>query len=80
MFQFLGQIQLFGFGFEQPDWVKCRGQILQMKEHKALYQLIGTKFGGNGILTFALPDLRDASPTPGMEYYISLKGVYPSRN
>jgi microcystin-dependent protein len=43
-------------------WLLCEGQVLQINQHSALYSLIGSGFGGDGVTTFALPDLRGAAP------------------
>ena len=77
---FLGQIQLFPYGFAPIDWLPCSGQILQISTNQALYSLLGTTFGGNGQTTFGLPDLRNAALGPYNQYYIALSGIYPSRN
>jgi microcystin-dependent protein len=55
---FIGQIQTFGFGFEPAGWARCNGQLLSIAEYTALFALIGTTYGGDGQITFALPDLR----------------------
>jgi microcystin-dependent protein len=59
---FLGQIEIFGFGFAPKNWVQCRGQILPINQYQALFSLLGTTFGGNGVTTFALPDLQGRVP------------------
>ena len=46
---FLGQIELFPYGFVPMGWLLCNGQILQIQQYSALFSLIGNKFGGNGI-------------------------------
>jgi microcystin-dependent protein len=55
---YLGQIELFGFGYAPEGWAQCNGQLLPINQNQALFALIGTYFGGNGTTTFALPDLR----------------------
>jgi len=55
---FIGQIEIFGFGFAPRGWAMCNGQLLAINQNQALFSLLGTQFGGNGIQTFALPDLR----------------------
>ncbi len=55
---FIGQLQLFAFGFVPRGWMRCEGQILQISQNQALFALLGTTFGGNGTTTFGLPDLR----------------------
>ena len=76
---FLGDIQLFPYNFTPKFWAKCTGQIIQITNNQALYSLIGTNYGGDGISTFGLPNLQGAEPMPGMEYYIALQGDYPPR-
>jgi microcystin-dependent protein len=65
---FVGQIEAFGFGFAPKNWAYCRGQLLSINQNQALFALLGTAYGGNGVTTFALPDLRSRLPmgfTPG---------------
>ena len=59
---FVGEIQLFGFGFAPKGWALCNGQLLSITQNTALFALLGTTFGGNGVSTFALPDLRSKLP------------------
>lgn len=59
---FLGQIEIFGFNFPPKRWVACNGQLLSIQQNQALFSLLGTTFGGNGVTTFALPDLRGRVP------------------
>lgn len=76
----LGQIQLFPFGFEMYGWSTCKGQTLNVTQNQALFSLIAYTFGGNGSTTFMLPNLTNASPVPGMQYYIATQGIYPQRS
>lgn len=79
---FLGEIRMFGGDFAPRGWARCHGQLLPIAEHAPLYSLIGTTYGGDGVETFALPDLRqDATPTAAfpVTFIIALAGVYPSR-
>jgi microcystin-dependent protein len=73
----VGQISLFPYSFAPYGWAECNGQLLPCSENPFLYALIGNRFGGNGSTTFALPDLRTASPLPNAKYYISLDGMFP---
>ena len=57
----------------------CNGQILSISQYSPLFALLGTKFGGDGSTTFALPDLRDVAPN-GLTYSIVIEGVFPSRD
>lgn len=71
---FLGQINLFGCNYAPVNWALAEGQILSIAQNTALFSLLGTNFGGNGINTFALPDLRGRVPIgfgqgPGLSNY-----------
>ncbi len=55
---FIGEIILFGGNFAPKGWSLCNGQLLSIEVNAALYSILGTNFGGNGISTFGLPDLR----------------------
>jgi microcystin-dependent protein len=55
---FLGQIEAFPYNFAPRGWVFCAGQIMQIAQNQALFALLGTTYGGDGVRTFALPDLR----------------------
>src|SRR5882757_9863486 len=59
---FLGEIRMFGFGFAPKGWATCSGQFLAIQQNQALFSLLGTQYGGNGVNTFALPDLRGRTP------------------
>ncbi|TXC72643.1 microcystin-dependent protein [Sphingomonas ginsenosidivorax] len=54
---FLGEIQIFGFGFAPANWAFAAGQTLPLQQNTALFSLYGTNFGGNGFSTFQLPNL-----------------------
>lgn len=55
---FLGEIKLFAGTYAPRGYMYCAGQLLSIAEFEALYALIGTTYGGDGVQTFALPDLR----------------------
>lgn len=55
---FVGQIQPFAFNFAPRNWAMCNNQILPIAQNQALFALIGTIYGGDGVRTFCLPDLR----------------------
>jgi microcystin-dependent protein len=59
---FLGEIKLFGGSFAIQGWALCNGQLLSPSENDALFSLLGTTFGGDGVNTFAIPDLRGRVP------------------
>ena len=52
-----GTITLFATSYEPRGYAKCNGQLLPIDQNQALYQVLGTRFGGDGTATFALPDL-----------------------
>src|SRR3977135_1872487 len=55
---FLGEITLVPYNFAPRGYAFCQGQILSISQNTALFSLLGTTYGGNGVTTFALPDLR----------------------
>lgn len=59
---FLSEIRILSFGFAPRGWALCNGQLLPINQNQALFALLGTTFGGDGRVTFALPDLRDRTP------------------
>ena len=71
---FIGQIYIVGFNFAPRGFATCDGQLLPIAQNTALFSLLGTIYGGNGQVTFALPDLRGRFPThqgqgPGLSDY-----------
>lgn len=76
---YIGEIRMMGFGFAPvPDgWALCDGSVLQISTNQALFALLGSKYGGNGTTTFALPDLRGRVPVHmggQLSYQIATKG------
>ena len=61
---FLSEIRIMSFVFAPKGWALCNGQLLPINQNQALFSLLGTTFGGDGRVNFALPDLRgrDADP------------------
>ena len=55
---FMSQIEAFAFDFAPRNWMLCAGQLLPIAQYQGLFALLGTMYGGDGIRTFALPDLR----------------------
>jgi len=71
---FIGEIRCFGFNFAPSGWATCAGQSLQISQYTALFSLLGTMYGGDGRVTFNLPDLRGRVPLsfgqgPGLSPY-----------
>ncbi|MBS0534763.1 MAG: phage tail protein [Proteobacteria bacterium] len=72
---FVGQVDMFGGNFAPKGFAFCNGQLLSISQNQALFSLIGTYYGGDGISTFALPDLRSRLPIhegqgPGLSNYV----------
>jgi len=59
---FIGEIRFFGFEFPPRGWASAAGQLLSIQQNQALFSLLGTTYGGNGVTTFQLPDLRSRVP------------------
>ncbi len=72
---FLGQVIPVAFDFAPSGWLPCDGSLVAISAHQDLFVLIGTTYGGDGVNTFALPDLRGrqvvgSGQAPGMQNYI----------
>ena len=59
---FVGEIKMFAGNFAPLGWATCDGQLLSIAENSTLFQLLGTTYGGDGKITFGLPDLRGRVP------------------
>lgn len=59
---FLGEIRTFGGNFAPTGWALCDGRLLSIAQYSALFSLLGTTYGGDGKVTFALPDLQGRAP------------------
>lgn len=59
---FLSEIRMMSFSFAPRGWALCNGQLLPINQNQALFSLLGTTFGGDGRVNFALPDLRGRTP------------------
>jgi len=59
---FLSEIRIMSFQFAPRGWALCNGQLLPINQNQALFALLGTTFGGDGRVNFALPDLRGLTP------------------
>ena len=93
MEEYIGTIIQFGFNFAPRGWQVCHGQVFAISSNTALFSLLGTTFGGNGVTTFNIPDLRvkkeDGSyyqfgeimsnGLPYIDSYICFEGIYPAR-
>lgn len=59
---FLAEIRIFSFVFAPRGWALCNGQLLPINQNQALFSLLGTTFGGDGRVNFALPNLQARVP------------------
>jgi len=59
---YIGEIRMFGGNFAPSGWSFCNGSLLPISQYQALFQLIGTTYGGDGVNTFAVPDLQGRLP------------------
>jgi microcystin-dependent protein len=59
---FLSEIRIFSFNFAPKGWALCNGQLLPINQNQALFSLLGTTYGGDGRVNFALPDVRSRTP------------------
>ena len=59
---FLSEVRMMSFVFAPKGWALCNGQLLPINQNQALFSLLGTTFGGDGRVNFALPDLRGRRP------------------
>ena len=75
---YIGEIRLFGGLFAISGWSFCNGSLLPISQNPALFQLLGTTYGGDGVNTFAIPDLQGRVPVhqgqgAGQNYVIGQK-------
>ena len=59
---FLSEVRIFSFVFAPKGWALCNGQLLPINQNQALFSLLGTTFGGDGRVNFALPNLQGRTP------------------
>jgi microcystin-dependent protein len=59
---FLAEIRMMSFGFPPKGWALCDGQLLPINQNQALFSLLGTTYGGDGRVNFALPNLQGRTP------------------
>jgi microcystin-dependent protein len=58
----LGELKIVPFNFAPKGWALCNGQLLPINQNQALFSILGTTYGGNGQINFALPDFRGRVP------------------
>jgi microcystin-dependent protein len=77
---FLGEIRRYPYSNIPNAWAECNGQLLPISENRALYQLLETNYGGDGITTFALPNLQGLTPVGGATLGQTGGGTGPSQS
>lgn len=72
----IGEIKLLSFDFAPQGWALCNGALLSIAQNQTLFALLGTKYGGNGVTDFALPNLpgvQNSGSAAVVNYYIALQ-------
>jgi microcystin-dependent protein len=59
---FTAEVRIMSFNFPPKNWAFCNGQTISIQQNQALFSLIGTAYGGNGVSTFVLPNLQGRTP------------------
>jgi microcystin-dependent protein len=59
---FLCELRIFSFNFAPKGWAQCNGQLLPINQNQALFSILGTTYGGDGRVTFGLPNLQGRVP------------------
>ena|SRR5438132_11807468 len=88
---FLGEIKLVSFNFAPKGWAQCNGQLLPINQNQALFSILGTTYGGDGRVNFALPDFRGRIPIHvgngftegqkvGEEFHTVIQSEMPAHN
>jgi microcystin-dependent protein len=93
---FVAEIRIFGFNFAPKGWAFCDGQLMSISQNTALFSLLGTTYGGDGKVTFGLPNMQtnvplnfgqsttgtiyDLGQTSGSQYVTLLQSEVPSHN
>lgn len=75
MDEYIGMIKIFAGNFAPRGWAFCNGQLLAINQYSAVYAILGTMYGGNGVNNFALPNLSGRAPIgfgqgPGLSNYV----------
>lgn len=76
---FIAEVRIMSFNFAPKYWALCNGQLLPINQNQALFSLLGTTYGGNGQVNFALPNLQGCTPIHmGNGFSQGQKGGQPS--
>jgi microcystin-dependent protein len=81
-YPFVGEVETFAFNFCPVGWTTLNGQLMPINQNTALFSLLGTTYGGDGVTTFALPTAKPIFTATGavLLQCIATAGIYPSRN
>jgi microcystin-dependent protein len=79
---FIGEVETFAFNFCPVGWATLNGQLMSINQNVALFALLGTTYGGDGVTTFGLPTAKPIFTATGatLRQCIALQGIFPSRN
>lgn len=83
MDEMVGIVKSFAGSYVPTGYMACDGTKLQANQYPVLFSVLGSKYGGDGIHTFALPDLRPNKDGWGYNapmYIICVQGIYPPRD
>jgi len=81
-YPFVGEVETFAFNFCPVGWTTLNGELLPISQNQALFALLGTTYGGDGVTTFGLPTAKPIFTATGavLLQCIALQGIFPSRN
>jgi len=74
---YIGEVRLVAMSQVPREWLPCDGRLLRIRQNQAMFALLETSFGGDGIETFAVPTL--SAPAVGVRYVVCQVGVWPTR-
>ena len=77
----VGHITVNTLDFETPNWLSCQGQLVPVEEFPWLFKILGTRFGGDGVETFGIPNLPSFVDLDGstLTYVICHDGTFPKQ-
>jgi len=77
---FIGEVRAMPYDFLPTGWAPCDGRLLEVGANPALYSLLGSRYGGDGKTTFALPKIPPLKGKEGtLQYCIAIRGMFPRR-
>lgn len=78
----IGEIRIFAGNFAPRGWAFCDGRLYPINQWQAVFSILGTLYGGDGVTTFAVPNLVSPAQTDGSfngRYIVCMQGIYPYR-